>query len=158
IGYQYRMLAYTGDEAIGGTVTAAEPANPGGIARATEIEDPIMSDARNSGSHYGYLGVEHSFGPEFTGSLRAGARYTDYPNAPSQNSHVSPYAQGSLHYIYAPESSVDAGFSFDLSSTDLVGLQNGATIENLTQDAQTFTLYGSLYHRILPRLFGSLVA
>jgi hypothetical protein len=137
IGYQYGMFNYTGDEQIG-------TLQPGNIV--------LMSDSRNDRSQYGYLGLDHKFLSNFSGTLRAGARYTDYYNDPNgNNTQVSPYVLANLHYDYAPESFVEAGFSFDRNATDQLSISGNS----FTLDQESAVLYGSLTHRILPHLFGN---
>ena len=117
------------------------------------ISTDYMSDSRNSHAHYGYVGLDHKFAPELTGGLRAGARYTDYFNAPGDSSSVSPYVQLSLRYTYADESYLEGGFTQDRAATFLTSYGGSG----LTLDAETSTLYASLYHRIAPKLYGSIL-
>jgi hypothetical protein len=139
IGYRYGQIGYTGDEVVAqDSVTGAY----------------YMSDVRNSQSQYGYLGLDHTFRPDLTGSIRAGARYTKYPNEPDNGSSLGPMVSGSLAYTYAPESSVRIGVNADLSATDLISADNGS----VTTSAQTATFYGTINHRIMPKLYGSLTA
>src|SRR5690349_11374990 len=72
IGYQFTDIDYNGDELIGGTGPAffGIPIGP--------VTNPVMSDSRNSREHTGYLGLIHNFSPELSGSIRAGASYTEY--------------------------------------------------------------------------------
>jgi hypothetical protein len=139
VGYQYGQVDYLGDEDIG-LVSS-------GIVR---------SDDRNSRSHYGYLGVDQKFTPDLTGSIRAGIRYSDYYNSPLQETDTSPYALASLRYIYAPESFLEAGFSYDRSSTDQLNVDFANDSISLDQDSAV--LFGSVHHRFRPRLFGSVLA
>jgi hypothetical protein len=136
VGYQFREMDYTGDEIIG----------------LDDSGNFMMSDVRNSRSHYGYVGVDHVFRPDLSGSLRAGARYSDYFNNPFDQNGVSPYALASMKYTYAPQSSFEAGITYDQTATDLFSAAPGS----ITVDAQTFSLYGALNHRITRKLFGSI--
>jgi hypothetical protein len=139
IGYRYGQVNYIGDEIITqDLVTGAY----------------YKSDVRNSRSQYGYLGVDHTFRPDLTGSLRAGARYTQYPNEPDNGTSLGPMLQGNLTYSYAPESSVQIGLNADLSATDIFSAENGS----VTTSAQSATIFGTLTHRIMPKLYGSLTA
>ena len=139
LGYRYAQVDYIGDEIITqDSVTGAY----------------YKSDVRNSRSHYGYVGVDHTFRPDLTGSFRAGARYTDFYNEPGGSTEIGPMVSGSLAYRYAPESSVQAGVSADLSATDIVSAENGS----VTTSAQSATIFGSINHRIMPKLYGSLTA
>ena len=151
IGYAYREIDYTADELISGSYLGVDPAHPS----AADVTDGLRSDVRNSQSHYGYVGVEHSFRPNLTGTARAGARYTEYPNDPNGTSEVSPYANLSLRWVYAPESFLEVGGSYDLSATDLFSVSSTDPTD-ITLDAQTASGWASVTHRITPRLFGSL--
>jgi hypothetical protein len=138
LGYQFRDTEYTGDEQIG-----QEP-NTGA---------PIMSDQRNSRSHYVYVGADHTFRPDLTGSIRGGARYTEYYNDENGQDDWGPYALASLKYTYRPDSYLEAGFSYDYNTTDLFSVGNDGSI---TLNAQSASLYATLHHKITPKLFGTL--
>jgi len=135
LGYQYGQVDYTGNDVVG-----------------FDAVQLYSSDVRNNRSHYGYVGADHVFRPDLTGSVRVGARYSDYYNEPGGETQLGPYAKASLRYTYAPESSVELGVTHDRNATDLFSAQNG----NLTTDAETTAVYGTLSHRIMPRLYGSL--
>jgi hypothetical protein len=152
VGYSYRQVDYTGDEVVGGTYVGPTPDHPS----ANDVVDPLKSDVRNSQSHYGYAGVDHTFRPDLSGSLRAGARYTEYPNDPANTTDVAPYAMLTMHYVYAPESYVEVGGSYDMNSTDLFSYDPTKKVP-LTLNAQSATGWLSLTHRITPKLFGSLM-
>ena len=138
LGYAYGQTDYTGDE-------------PVGVDGAGNV---LMSRVRNSRSHYGYLGVDHTFRPDFTGSLRAGARVIDFYNDPTSNSDVTPYVMGTLRYNYQPHSFVEAGFSYDRAATDMFTVdQNGS----ITTDTDTAGLWVTLNHAITPKLIGSII-
>lgn len=144
LGYQFTEIDYSGNEYIGGFV------NPffGGLF------DAVTSDSRNVRQHTVYVGLEHTFLPELTGSLRAGASYSDYYNDPSSSATYSPYVLASLRYTYARESYIEAGFSYDRSPTDVVGLSSGGSF---ALDAEAAVFYANLRHRLLPMLYGSLM-
>jgi len=132
LGYQFSDAAYT----------AGQPISPG-----------YMSDARNSRSHYGYVGLDHQFQPALSGAIRVGARLTDYYNDPTESDAISPYLQLSLHYGYAPESYVEGGVTLDRSATDLIGTGPSG----ITVDSETTSIYATLYHRLAPKLYGSII-
>jgi len=134
IGYQYGFVDYTGKENI-------DVLNPA-----------IMSDRRNSRSHYGYVGLDHNFGPDVQGSVRVGARLTDYYNDPTTSNDVSPYVRLGLNYRFLPDSYVQAGFSYDRNSTDFLG----NTAFGITQSQESAVFFAGLTHRILPKLYGNL--
>lgn len=138
-GYQYAQVDYTGDEPIG-------------VLSSTGTL--LMSDSRNNRGHYGYVGINQNFSPDLAGAVRGGVKYTDYYNDPSSsgNNNWSPYVQLSLTYNYAPESIVQAGFTYDRNATDVVG----TSANNYVKDVESATFFGTLRHRIVPDLFGSL--
>ena len=143
VGYQFRDTDYTGGQQIGSYVTGAGQSVV------------VMSDERNARSQYVYAGLDHNFRPDLTGSVRAGARYTDYYNNPAGQGEFSPYAMASLRYTYLPESYLEAGFSYDYSPSSLFSAN---TAGDLTLNAQSATVYASLNHRIRPKLYGSILA
>jgi len=138
LGYEFREVNYIGDEFI------SDPLGP----------DPLKSDARDSRSHYGYLGVDHSFRPDLSGSVRVGARYSDYYNDPSGTKDTSPYAMASLRYVYLPESWLEAGFSFDQTATDVFSV---ASDGNITRSADSASFWASFHHQFTPQLAGTLM-
>jgi hypothetical protein len=141
LGYQLRIVDYTAGQPIGGNLLT-----PSSL---------IMSDIRDSTMHYGYLGVDHNFSPDLTGSARVGARYNTYPNQSSQDD-VSPYGQASLKYTYGPESYVQGGLSYDYSQSDMFSYTSGA--DNVTLNGQAGSVFAVLRHRITPKLYGGLTA
>ena len=133
LGYRFRQVNYTGDD---------------------EISAGTDSDVRDSRTHTLYAGLNHDFNPGLTGSVRAGAQYADYYEMPDADGEYSPYAQANLRWTYSEESFLEAGFTYDLSATDLIG-DNGTSF---TTDSEAAVLYGNWTHRLAPKLFGSLMA
>ena len=135
LGYQFVQTDYTGDEPISGDIfTGAE------------------SDDRDNRTHAIYLGLEHSFSPALSGSVKLGGQYADYYGAPNNDDDITPYAVASLRYAYAEESSAMIGVQHQLNAADLVG-SNG----DFVHDARSTTVYGSIIHRIMPNLYGTLL-
>jgi hypothetical protein len=143
VGYQFRETDYTGNQQIGGYINAA----------GNYIT--VMSEERNARAHYGYVGLDHNFRPDLNGVFRVGARYTDYYNNPAGQGDFAPYAMASLRYTYLPESYLQAGLSYDYSSSSVFSVNNAG---DLTLNAQSTSVFASLNHRILPKLYGSIVA
>lgn len=133
LGYAFGNGCYTGDEQLNAAGT-------------------VMSSDRNYNSHYGYVGLEHTFRPDLTGIIHGGVRFTDYYNSPDDESSVSPYVKASLRYQYAQEGSLEAGVSHDRSATDAFSVQGNS----ITTDADATQIYGSVTHKITPDLTGSL--
>ena len=145
-GYQYSQTDYQGDEDIQGVAPVGNPLN-------------VRSKSRNSRSHYVYAGVEHSFTPDLSASAKLGAQYIDFFNDSTFKNEWSPYAQASVRYLYMVESSVEVGVVHQRSATDVVGPSGGpaaATTGNFVHDQEATTAYGTIRHRIMPNLFGSL--
>jgi hypothetical protein len=113
----------------------------------------VRSDVRNNRSHYAYVGADHSFTSDLSGSVRVGARYSDYYNDPSGEDAVSPYARASVRYAYMPASYVEAGLSYDRTATDIWQPGGG----DFTLDQEAGTIFASVHHQILPKLVGSLL-
>lgn len=123
---------------------------------ADELISPYYtSEVRNSYAHYAYVGADHNFTQDLQGSLRGGARYNDYYNDETADSDVSPYARGSLRYLYGPQSYVEGGFGYDRTPTDIA---YGGTLRpsDLTLDADTFTVFATWNHEITSKLIGVL--
>jgi hypothetical protein len=112
-------------------------------------------ERKNNRAHYVYVGADQVFNPDLSGSVRVGGRLTDYYNDPlGSSTDTSPYARLGLTWTYAPESTLTAGFSYDRNATDISSLFGN----NQVLDEQSATVYGTLRHRIVPNLFGSLNA
>ncbi|HVM48569.1 MAG TPA: outer membrane beta-barrel protein [Candidatus Acidoferrum sp.] len=140
IGYQFRSLTYTEDQPIGGNVLMPFTL--------------VKSDIRNVDANYGYIGLDHNFRPDLTGSFRLGGAYNDYVNNSSQN-NWSPYALVSLRYTYNPGSYFEAGFTYDFTSGNNFSV---AYLNNsVTMGAYAASLYGSLHHQITGKLAGTLM-
>jgi len=136
IGYEYEQVNYTANEPV---------------ADLTKYPPPLMSDNRDTRSHKGYVGLDHTFRPDLTGSVRVGGEYTQFYNDPQHETDVSPYAKASLHYTYAMDSYLEGGFSYDRAAAALIG----ALGNSFTLDSEAAIIYATLNHRILPRLYGN---
>lgn len=142
LGYQYREVDYNGDEVIAGPLPPVAGEN-------------VYSEDRNSRTHYGYVGLEHSFTASLSGAVRVGAQYTDYYNDDSQDGTVSPYALATGRYTYMPESFVELGVTHDRNATDIVGFAAGQG--DFTVDQESTVVFLSVNHKITEKLRGSLL-
>jgi hypothetical protein len=140
IGVQFRETDYTGHQPIGNYTDGAY----------------VMSGDRNERSYYGYVGLDHNFRPDLTGSIRVGGRYTDYYNTLVDQNQGSPYAMASLRYTYLPESSIQFGGSYDFSSSSLGASPNQNN--DINTSAEAGTVFVALNHRIMPKLYGGVQA
>jgi hypothetical protein len=142
IGYNYSWTRYTG-----GSQIATPFGGSGGI--------PYYSDARNNNTHYGYLGVNHVFSPNLSVTAKGGVSVVDLYNDPiSTSSSVSPYADVSATYTFMPGSFVQAGFTQNISATDVV---TPGSSGQLTQYQQSSVAYMNLTHQFDAKLTGSLI-
>ena len=135
VGYQYGRSDYTSDDPV-------NPLNPLSIAGSD----------RSSQSHYGYVGAEYSLSKKLSAKGRAGVVYTDFEDL--DEDATSPYADISLTYRYLPGSQVQLGLRQERNATDQVG---AGTLGNVVTDQDSTVLYGSISHRITPRVTGSLL-
>jgi hypothetical protein len=133
-GYQYGQVNYLGNE----------PIAPG-----------YMSSARDNRSHYGYVGAQHAFLDNLTGTARVGVQYTQDYNDPSSTSSFGPYASASLVYTYAAGSYAQVGLTHSRNATAQSTLD---ATGHLTQDQESTVVYGSINHQFTPKLTASLVA
>jgi hypothetical protein len=141
IGGQFEAVNYTGNEPI-----ASSPFLPGGI---------YYSDNRNNRQYTGYVGAQHSFLPNLSVQVKAGATYNDPYNDPLGSTAVSPYGILSIIYTYLPGCYVQLGLNESQNATDVVAVDpsNG----KITQYQQSTYLYGSVNHQITAKLLGSLI-
>lgn len=135
LGYQFRQVNYTGDESI------------------SDFGD-VMSDERNSRSHYLYVGAEHMFSPRLSAAVRLGGNYTDYYKSSTTDSTLSPYALANLRYTYAPESYFDIGVTHDRNATDMSWAPTG---DDVTMDQESTVVYASVNHKITSKLYGAIL-
>jgi hypothetical protein len=110
----------------------------------------IGATTRNSRSHYLYVGADHTFTPQLNGSIRVGGQYTEFPNAEvgTSDSSTSPYVDVNGSYSYGEGSYFQLGVKHNRSSTDV----------NTALDQQATSVYGSVNHRITPKLTANLLS
>jgi hypothetical protein len=136
VGYQYGQASYIGGEPI---------ATFGGVV--------FNSSSRDTRSHYGYLGVQHTFLSNLKGSARGGVQSVDYYNDPNSSSTYSPYVDVSLTYNYNEDSYAQVGFNHSRNGTDVIAPAGG----KITLDQETSALYGSINHHLTPKLLASAI-
>jgi uncharacterized protein (PEP-CTERM system associated) len=145
VGYQYGQINYTGNEVI-----AQFPPVP---------SLPLViyhSNSRDNFSHYGYVGVQHSFLDNLTGTARVGVQYSDDYNNPLANSTtLAPYASASLVYTYASGSYAQIGLTHSRNATDQIAVDASG---HITEDQESTVVYGSISHKVTPKLTANAVA
>lgn len=126
LGYAFGLIDFTGDETIG-------------LGKTT-----VPSDERNRRFHRVYVGADHRFNDQLSGSVRVGGQFTDYYNR--NEDEISPYAEASLAYEYNRGNMAQIGITHSRNATDAAAL-----------DQETTLLWGSISHHITPNLIGSLL-
>lgn len=141
-GYQFQIRDFNSDESLNPTPVPANPA---------DVNFPVIpSSTRDSRSHFLFVGVDQSFGPNLLAAVRVGGQYIDYYNRNS--TQVSPYADASLTYTYLPGSYVQVGVKHEHAATDIIG-----SISDPVKDQEATTIYGALTHKITAKLTGSIL-
>lgn len=128
VGYQYGQVVYNGGEPIAVGYT---------------------SSSRDTRSHYGYVGVQHSFLDNLKGTLDVGAQYTEDYNDSKAPTQVNPYANASLVYTYAAGSYAEIGLTHTRNATDIAAVTSGGS---LTLDQESTLVYGSVNHKLTSKL------
>lgn len=142
VGYEFSWVNYTADEPIAIINTLAGPFI-------------YHSGDRDNRSQYGYVGIVEQFTPNLSGSVRAGATYTDvYADPLFPSTSWNPYADLSLTYTYNPGSYLQFGFTHDISATDQVAPDAAGQI---TQYADDSVIYVDVNQRITSKLTGSVI-
>jgi len=148
IGYNFGLVNYFGNEPI----AAVNYLNPNTLTAQSIVYN---SNARDSVTHYGYVGVQHQFTPSLSGTGKIGVSYTDNYNDPLNNSTtLEPYADINVVYTYIPGSYIQLGFTQDQNATDIAQVDSGG---NLTQSQESSSLYFDINHRLTPKLLASVV-
>ena len=111
------------------------------------------STIRNTRTYFAYGGLEHSFSPNFTGSLKAGAQIQDWVNFETET-QVSPYLDANLTYAYTVGSRVQLGVIHRANATDAIGFDLQSPV--LNQESTAF--YVNLSHAITAKLTGTILA
>jgi len=124
-------------------------------------QNPFLNpstDIKNNMTYFAYGGFDHSFSPNFTGSLRAGAELQDYTNLDIDN-ELNPYLDFALTYSYALNSSMQLGIIHRSNATDVSGSFDGGGdgFEPVLEQVST-ALYANVKHAITAKLSGTLSA
>jgi len=132
-GYQYGIVDYTGDEAIGGG---------------------FQSDDRNNTSHYLYVGADKTFNPNLVFSGRIGYQAIDFDESKVGSSSGSPYSDTSLTYTYMPLCSATIGIRGSYSATDVTAPDANGEI---TGGVRSLAGYLNVLHHFTPDFSTSLM-
>jgi hypothetical protein len=127
------MVDFTGDEALG----------PG---------SPLMSESRNSSSHYFVAGADYTVSPHCFVSLRGGAQNVTYGEVPDEPDEWNGFGDLSTTFEYLEGSYFRVGARYGRNRTDVVGAISPTQYEQLTMDQETATVYGMVDHNLTERL------
>ena len=113
----------------------------------------FLADARDSYSHFAYVGVKRTLANQYQAQARAGVQFADYHNADLMegiipDDETSPYVDARLAWTYAENSTLVGGVTLMRGATDLQAA-----------DQETAAVYAQLTHRftdLSPDLYGSL--
>lgn len=98
--------------------------------------------ARNSDSNTGFLSLVQRFSPKLSLQVNGGYELRDFDDGTSEN---APSVSASLSYNYATRSAVTAGFSYQLSTTEVAAYR--AT--------EAASLFGQINHAFTPKFNAS---
>lgn len=136
VGYLLNIASFTSQDGI--TAQVGIPPTP----------TNLPSNTRNSFSQTFFAGIDHTFVPGLTGSLRGGYQMTEYPNTvPKQPDAKNPYVDAALSYNYNPSSFLSAGVRHTRAKTDV----------SSALDQVVTTPYIQWTHQITGRLSGSVL-
>ncbi len=133
IGYWYESVDFNSGETLG-------------------VTSKITSDARNSTSHYIVAGGDYTLSPHCFISVRGGAQNVSYDNIPGEPSEWNGFGDVSSTFEYAEASYFRLGAKYGRNRTDVVGMYNPVSYQQLTLDQETATFYGVVNHKLTESL------
>ncbi len=143
LGYQYEVVDFNSKDLLTTSTNVTAASN--------------QPESRNSTSHYIFLGADHSFTEQLSGSVRGGGQFTEYPNAASGTDNIlSPYGDLSGTWRYNPGSYVQLGVRHALNRTD-VAFDAASPNPSATLSQESTTVYAALNHQITASLTASLL-
>ena len=113
--------------------------------------------SRNARSYYGYVGLDHNFRPDLTGSFRVGGRYTRLLQRPGQSEPSQPLCDDQPQVHLSAGKLLAVGVSYDYSPSSLSTRRESVPVRS-TLSAQSGTVFAAVNHRIMPKLYGSIQA
>jgi hypothetical protein len=140
VGYMFGLINHTSSDQL----FAANPGPP-----ATPSGSPNLLD---NYSHTFYVGAQHTFTRDLSGTAKAGASYYDYYNDSAIGTSWGPYVDLSGSWTYMNGGVLTGGFHVSRNETDV----GGTSAANLTQDQLSEMLYGTVSQQITPKLNGAL--
>jgi uncharacterized protein (PEP-CTERM system associated) len=89
-------------------------------------------------------------------AANVGVQYTENYNDPQATTSVGPYVVTSLTYTYLPGCYAQIGVTHTRNAT--VEIQQSASNGSIAQDQESTLIYGSINHKITPKLLATLLA
>lgn len=108
-----------------------------------QVTSYVDNPSRDSTTQFILAGLEHTFDPRLSGSLRAGAQFRDFDQGGSRS---SPYFEGSLHYTLGKQTNVLWTNRYGIEEPEDAG----------SQSRETFRTGLTASHSFTPRIRGSL--
>jgi hypothetical protein len=143
IGFQFEWVNYLGNEQISYQFLSQPP-----------FIKYFYSDSRNSQSYIPYVGAQHSFLPNLTGSVKVGAQITEFVNDSESPNYTTPWAQSSLNYTYAEGSYVMLGVTHQQNATSIATANSQGQI---TQNQQSTVVSATVNQEITAKLVASII-
>jgi hypothetical protein len=138
-GFQFEWVDYLGGEPI------SQSPLTGRI---------YYSDSRNNHSYIPYVGLQHSFLANLTGSVKIGAQITDFGNDSRTPTYTTPWVQNTLTWTYAEGSYAQLGVQHIQNPTYIATASNTGQI---TQNQQSTVVSASVNQEITAKLMGSII-
>jgi hypothetical protein len=138
-GFQYEWVDYLGGEPIS--------------------QSPITgriyySDSRNNQSYIPYVGLQHSFLANLTGSVKIGAQITEFGNDSRTPTYTTPWVQNTLTWTYTEGSYAQLGVQHTQNATSVAA---AGTTGQVTQNQQSTVVSASVNQEITAKLMGSII-
>lgn len=135
VGYWHEWVGFTGDQTIGA---------PGST---------IMSDSRDSESHFFIGGADYTVSPHCFISVRGGGQNVTYVNVPGEPDQWNPFGDVSSTFEYLEGSFFRVGARYGRNRTDFPGQYGTITAyDQVTYDQETATGYGMVSHKLTEKL------
>lgn len=107
--YRYGIISYT---------------NNGDIIIPATLFTPAVRLENDSMTHFVLGGIDHTFNPRFSGSLRGGAQFRSYD---SDGDRTGPYFEGTLNYAAGRRTTVSWITRYGLEEPEVPGAQSRTT-------------------------------
>jgi hypothetical protein len=138
-GFQYEWVDYLGGEPI---------------SQSPVTGRIYYSDSRNNHSYIPYVGMQHSFLANLTGSVKIGAQITEFGNNSQTPTYTTPWVQNTLTWTYTEGSYAQLGVQHMQNATSIGTASNTGQV---TQNQQSTVVSASVNQEITAKLMGSII-